>query len=120
MKQHKQNFIRKIQIKNYKSIKDLTIEFHAGLNIIIGPNGTGKTNFVNAVNSVFTEKLHADLPIGFEFSFEFVNVDDEIIVWNGGVQEKILKITKLVVKESLRKNINPRSVAINLAKQRLI
>ena len=91
MKQHKQNFIRKIQIKNYKSIKDLTIEFHAGLNIIIGPNGTGKTNFVNAVNSVFTEKLHADLPIGFEFSFEFVNVDDEIIVWNGGVQEKILK-----------------------------
>jgi predicted ATPase len=91
MKERKRNFIRKIQIKNYKSIKDLTIEFHAGLNIIIGPNGTGKTNFVNAVNSVFTERLHADLPIGFEFSFEFVNVDDEMVTWSGGVQEEILQ-----------------------------
>jgi hypothetical protein len=27
MKERKQNFIRKIQIKNYKSIKDLTVVF---------------------------------------------------------------------------------------------
>lgn len=89
MKERKQNFIRKIQIKNYKSIKDLTIEFHAGLNIIIGPNGTGKTNFVNAVNSVFTERLHADLPIGFEFRFEFVNEEEEVVTYTGAVQEAI-------------------------------
>ncbi|MEY4938204.1 MAG: hypothetical protein RIS64_4565 [Bacteroidota bacterium] len=91
MKHRKQNFIRSIQVKNYKSIQDLTIELHAGLNILIGSNGTGKTNFVNAVNSVFTEKLHAELPIGFEFEFEFVNKTDEMVTWSGNIQEKISK-----------------------------
>jgi hypothetical protein len=31
------------------------------------------------------------LPIGFEFSFEFVNEKDEIVTWSGSVQEKSLK-----------------------------
>jgi AAA15 family ATPase/GTPase len=87
MKESKQNFIRKIQIKNYKSIKDLTIEFHAGLNIIIGPNGTGKTNFVNAVNGVFTKDSNDCMPIGFEFNIEFMNEKDELMTYSGSVQK---------------------------------
>jgi predicted ATP-dependent endonuclease of OLD family len=39
-------------IKNYKSIRDAAIDFSVGLNVIIGQNGSGKTNFVNAMNDV--------------------------------------------------------------------
>ena len=44
-----QAYISKVHLKGYKSIKDLEIDFKPGLNIIIGPNGSGKTNFLEFV-----------------------------------------------------------------------
>ncbi len=38
----------KITIKNFKSIKDVSVEL-GKLNVLIGPNGSGKTNFLEAV-----------------------------------------------------------------------
>ena len=40
-------YISKIRLKGYKSIKDASIEFKQGLNILIGPNGSGKTNLLD-------------------------------------------------------------------------
>ena len=45
-----QAYISKVHLKGYKSIKDLEIDFKPGLNIIIGPNGSGKTNFLEALD----------------------------------------------------------------------
>ncbi len=44
-----QSYISKVHLKGYKSIRDLEIDFKPGLNIIIGPNGSGKTNFLEFV-----------------------------------------------------------------------
>ena len=44
-----QAYISKVHLKGYKSIKDLEIDFKPGLNIIIGPNGSGKTNFLEGL-----------------------------------------------------------------------
>ncbi len=39
-------FVKNVHLKGFKSIKDLEVRLNNGLNIIIGPNGSGKTNFV--------------------------------------------------------------------------
>jgi AAA15 family ATPase/GTPase len=86
MKALQQTYISKIRFKNYKSIKNLEIDCHPGLNIIIGQNGSGKTNFVQAIHNVFVAKLHYDLPIGFEFGFEVVSRKHQ--AWTGRIYEK--------------------------------
>jgi putative ATP-dependent endonuclease of OLD family len=41
--------IQKIQIQNYRSCLYTTIDFHPQLSVLIGPNGSGKTNILNAL-----------------------------------------------------------------------
>jgi ABC-type multidrug transport system ATPase subunit len=45
-------FIKNVHLKGFKSIKDLEVRLNNGLNIIIGPNGSGKTNFVDFVDAL--------------------------------------------------------------------
>ncbi len=45
-------FIKKVHLKGFKSIKDLEVTLNNGLNIIIGPNGSGKTNFVDFLSAL--------------------------------------------------------------------
>lgn len=42
--------IKKVFIKNYKSIKQIELEVNEGLNAFIGENSVGKSNIFNAVN----------------------------------------------------------------------
>ena len=65
-----QAYISKVHLKGYKIIKDLEIDFKPGLNIIIGPNGSGKTNFVDFIsllnrrgyeNQLYREMFEAEL-----------------------------------------------------------
>lgn len=53
-----QAYINKVHLKGYKSIRDLEIDFKPGLNIIIGPNGSGKTNFLEFLVDVFSQELN--------------------------------------------------------------
>lgn len=48
----KNTFLQHVSLKNYKSIKDVEIDFKPGLNIIIGKNASGKTNFVNGLDKI--------------------------------------------------------------------
>ena len=43
-------FIDKIHIQNYRNFSDFTMEFHKGLNVIIGANNSGKTGLLYAIN----------------------------------------------------------------------
>ncbi len=53
-------YIKNIQLKGYKSIQDLSIRLNPGLNIIIGTNGSGKTNFVEFVKRSLSLHLTLD------------------------------------------------------------
>jgi len=41
--------VRTIRLRNFRNHNYLTYDFHEGLNIITGPNGSGKTNIVEAI-----------------------------------------------------------------------
>lgn len=41
--------IKKIQIKNFKSIKEITLEDVSPLMVLVGANGSGKSNFADAI-----------------------------------------------------------------------
>ncbi len=41
--------LKKLRIQNFRSYSDQTFEFIDGVNIIIGPNGSGKTNLLEAI-----------------------------------------------------------------------
>lgn len=43
-------YIKKIHIQNYRNFADFTMEFHKGLNVIIGANNSGKTGLLYAIN----------------------------------------------------------------------
>ena len=43
-------YIKKIHIQNYRNFNDFTMEFHKGLNVIIGANNAGKTGLLRAIN----------------------------------------------------------------------
>lgn len=43
-----------IQLHNFRSYKDYAAEFEPGVNIIVGPNGSGKTNLLEALYAVST------------------------------------------------------------------
>lgn len=43
-------YLRKLSLINFKNIAESTLTFGAGINCLVGDNGAGKTNFVDAVH----------------------------------------------------------------------
>lgn len=41
--------LKKISIINYKNLQEVSLSLSPKMNCLIGPNGTGKTNFLDAV-----------------------------------------------------------------------
>ena len=95
--------INKVRIKNYRSIKsEIIVDFNAYLTIL-GPNNSGKTNFLKAVCLFFeaarrnTYSIEHDLPFGISgaqtsiaISFSATRVSDNVIM------EKYHAITDLL------------------------
>jgi recombinational DNA repair ATPase RecF len=44
--------LRRIQVFGFKSLDAFTLEFNPGLNVIVGPNGSGKTNIINFIEFI--------------------------------------------------------------------
>lgn len=47
-------YLKEVFLSGYKSINNVNIEFQRGLNIIIGKNAAGKTNFLSFLNNCLT------------------------------------------------------------------
>lgn len=69
-------YISHVELGGYKSIYNMEIDLLPGLNIIIGPNGSGKTNFVD-----FIDKILGNKPENISDSFSF-----QAVMMAGGSQ----------------------------------
>ncbi|MDV0441724.1 ATP-dependent nuclease [Methanorbis furvi] len=49
-------YINKVQIRNFRSIKSMDLNFHEGKNVIVGKNNSGKSNIIKAIDLVIGEK----------------------------------------------------------------
>jgi len=76
-------YISHVHLKGYKSILDTEVELHSGLNIIIGPNGSGKTNFLEYLKRLITRDLPKDT---IEFYLNIVT-EKEKKIWEGYLNE---------------------------------
>lgn len=53
--------LKKLYIKNFALIDEMTVHFNRGLNIITGETGAGKSIVINAINLILGEKAKTDL-----------------------------------------------------------
>ncbi len=75
--------IKKIRLVNFRGMKDLTVEFDSGVNIIIGDNGAGKTSLLSgiciALSSLFDALTLRDIDIYRPINKEEVRVTSVMI-----------------------------------------
>lgn len=55
--------LKEIYIENYKSLRNVTVQFKDGLNIIIGKNGSGKSNLLEFISKIISTKSLASFVI---------------------------------------------------------
>lgn len=54
-------YISNIHIQNYRGLNNLSVDFKDGINILIGPNNSGKSNLLRALALIFDGKAHRQL-----------------------------------------------------------
>ncbi len=93
-------FLKEVRLINYKSISKAETNFKPGLNIIIGNNGSGKTNFLDYLNLVLGfdfEKINgynAEFTLVGQKDYKFI-VRDSLLNWlipKNSTQEKTTRI----------------------------
>ncbi len=67
--------ITRAHLKGYRNIQDTEATFREGLNIIIGPNGCGKTNFLWLLANIDSEEVNR-IKINGDFEGKTENVKD--------------------------------------------
>ncbi len=53
--------IKQLKLKNYVLIDDLEANFHAGLNVITGETGAGKSILINAIDIAFSSRVSKEV-----------------------------------------------------------
>lgn len=56
-------YISNIHIQNYRGFQNLSVDFNDGINILIGPNNSGKSNLLRALALIFDGKTRKQLTI---------------------------------------------------------
>ena len=49
--------ISKLTLVNYRNFKNTTLQFHKGVNTIIGENGPGKSNILRAIRLLLDDTM---------------------------------------------------------------
>lgn len=108
MSENKQAYISHVHLKGYKSIRDMEIDLLPGLNIIIGPNGSGKTNFLEFLDysylSIMKNKNHPRHDF-YSHIVAFDLIGEKIDSYTTGLNKiKHNKIPEFIIQNSIKIN----------------
>ena len=56
-------FISKMLIENFRSFERTEVEFHEGINVLIGHNNCGKSNLLTAMALIFDHSISRQLEV---------------------------------------------------------
>lgn len=56
-------YISGIEIKNFRSFDNINIDFHEGVNVLIGHNNSGKSNLLRALAIIFDRTVKKQLSV---------------------------------------------------------
>ena len=126
IKEQQPAYISRVHLKGYKSIRDLEIDFKAGLNIIIGPNGSGKTNFLEFIYESQNNQTYPAL-MKEDFYFEIwanlerrTTAEGKLMLEKNGiyyeVREKGFTNNELIQERLIRTNVNTNETKIGFIK----
>jgi DNA replication and repair protein RecF len=94
--------ITNIRLQNFRSYKDSSFEFSDGVNIVVGPNATGKTNLIEAIHLVARNSSFRVKDIDLvAFGNDWSRIDSYI-----SGNDRIVKIEKSIDKASKTTIIN--------------
>lgn len=98
-------YLKEVTLSGYKSINDVNIEFQKGLNIVIGKNAAGKTNFLKFLSKALTLKY--DEINNFSTNLIFKNGKEfSLKSYRNNLIDELLQKTKLSSKVEYELLIN--------------
>jgi len=96
--------LKELYIENYKSLKNVTVQFKDGLNIIIGKNGSGKSNLLEFINT------DANLKPFFVYENNFKFASDYMYIFSYRQEQKKIEVTFEVKSEYTTENDKPKHI----------
>lgn len=117
----------KVSIKNYQIIKDASLDFIPGLNVIIGPSNNGKSSIIKAIKAlIYTVPGTTPIRNGQSFYAVGINYNNHTVILQKGLKESVYivdgeKYTKYGVNtpEIVSKSLNIKELVLNGNKEQL-
>lgn len=105
--------LKKLQIKKYKNLIDFTVDFGSGkgLSILIGNNGSGKSNVLEAISGIFVNAYSAKAIHKFVYSLTYeikgkeVKLEQTIYRCQYYVDGKVIAVKELALRGLLPTNV---------------
>lgn len=107
------SYIGRCQLSGYKSIKNVSCEFNKGLNIIIGNNGSGKTNLLEFIYKVLKRDY---------FGFDVFNAEiqitnkSETFNWDAKGESPVQQISGRVIKLGISEPVKEKDVFVEFVR----
>lgn len=116
--------IKKLHVKNYILLDDVTVDFSDGLNVITGETGSGKSILINAIDVAFGAKSSKDLiksgkdkaiiELTLDIKKDISNLLDEYGIENWGEE---MVISREISPSSSRSRVNGTLVNMDFLKR---
>ena len=99
--------IKKLLIKNFKSVKEVTIELNPKINIFVGENDSGKSTILEALSIITTGRLHF-YPFERQIKANLFNADIRREYIKEIAEGKNPEPPKIIIEAYLDDNIDPK------------